>query len=57
MSKKLICSVTFAFLLSMVRTSQVQAELVGWWKLDDGSGEVAVDSSGYGRDGTIVRAC
>ncbi len=56
MCRKLIYSVTFAFLLSMVLTSEVQAELVGWWKLDDGSGTVAVDSSGYGRDGTITNA-
>jgi hypothetical protein len=28
--------------------------LVGWWKLDEGSGETAVDSSGNGLDSSIV---
>lgn len=30
--------------------------LIGWWKFDDGSGSVAVDSSGHGFDGTLVGA-
>ena len=30
--------------------------LVGWWKLDDGSGNTAVDSSGNGYNGTLVNA-
>ncbi len=28
--------------------------LVAWWKLDDGGGSLAKDSSGNGRDGTLV---
>ncbi|MBN1361397.1 MAG: discoidin domain-containing protein [Sedimentisphaerales bacterium] len=28
--------------------------LVGWWKLDDGTGTVAVDSSPSGNDGTLM---
>jgi hypothetical protein len=28
--------------------------LVGWWKLDDGSGTTATDSSGYGSSGTLT---
>ncbi|UCF17246.1 MAG: hypothetical protein JSW59_07250, partial [Phycisphaerales bacterium] len=27
--------------------------LVGWWKLDEGTGKTAVDNSGYGHHGTI----
>ena len=27
--------------------------LVGWWKFDDGSGTIAVDSSGYGNHGRL----
>ena len=27
--------------------------LAGWWKLDDASGTVAVDSSGNGNDGAL----
>ena len=30
--------------------------LVAWWKLDEGSGEIAADSSGNGLDGTITDA-
>lgn len=29
-------------------------DLVGWWKLDETTGTVAVDSSGNGRDGTVT---
>jgi hypothetical protein len=28
--------------------------LVAWWKLDDGTGDVATDSAGSGHDGTLV---
>ena len=28
--------------------------LVAWWKLDDGSGDIAVDSSGNGHNGTLL---
>ena len=28
--------------------------LVAWWKLDDGSGNIAVDSSGNGHNGTLL---
>ncbi len=28
--------------------------LVGYWKFDEGSGDVVVDSSGFGRDGRII---
>ncbi|KPL22057.1 MAG: hypothetical protein AMJ75_08800, partial [Phycisphaerae bacterium SM1_79] len=29
------------------------ADLIGHWKFDDGSGNTAADSSGYGNDGTV----
>ncbi len=29
--------------------------LVGWWKFDEGSGTIAYDSSGNGKNGTLVR--
>ena len=42
------------FLLSLVtQTSIADADLVGWWKLDDGSGTTATDSTGNGHDGTL----
>jgi hypothetical protein len=37
-------------------TCALEAGLVGYWKLDDGSGTVAVDSSGSGNPGTLVNA-
>jgi hypothetical protein len=42
--------VTFVFADT---TLALDPSLVGWWKLDDGSGLVATDSSGNGNDGTI----
>ncbi len=53
MSKKLVYSVPLILVLALVLTGTVNAELVGWWKLDDGSGNIAVDSSGNGLDGTL----
>lgn len=32
------------------------SNLIGWWKLDDGSGSTAVDSSASGNNGTLVNA-
>ena len=29
-------------------------DMIGWWKLDEGSGATVVDSSGNGNDGTII---
>ncbi|MCP4612216.1 MAG: LamG domain-containing protein [Planctomycetes bacterium] len=54
MSKRLI---SFVLVLGLVLTSIAGAadpDLVGHWKFDDGSGTVAVDSSGYGNDGVFV---
>ncbi|MFB0553736.1 MAG: LamG-like jellyroll fold domain-containing protein [Phycisphaerae bacterium] len=52
MCKKLIYLVSFILVLSV--SSSVCADLVGHWKLDDGSGTTVSDSSGNGNDGTIV---
>ena len=49
MYKKLIFSVCFVLVLGMVITNEAKAEdenLVGWWKFDEGSGDIATDSSG-----------
>lgn len=43
-------------LATSVRCFAGSPSLVGWWKLDDGSGSVARDSSGFGNDGTIIGA-
>ena len=53
MSKKLIYLVSFVFVLGVALTGTARAELVGWWRFDEGSGSVALDSSGNGNDGVI----
>ncbi|MHC4437616.1 MAG: LamG-like jellyroll fold domain-containing protein [Planctomycetota bacterium] len=49
MYKKFIRLVCFILVLGMVNTSGANAadsNLVGWWKFDEGSGDIATDSSG-----------
>jgi len=53
MSKKLICYVSFVLVLSVVLMGTARAELVGWWRFDEGSGTTAYDFSGYGNDGAL----
>jgi len=43
----------FVVALGMTLASTASADLVGHWKLDDGSGTVAADSSGNGHNGTL----
>ena len=56
MRRKFVHLVFFSFLLIPILASSVNAELVAHWKFDDGSGTVAVDSSGNGHDGTLLLA-
>jgi hypothetical protein len=37
-----------------ITEAQDDPNLIGWWKLDEISGTIAADSSGYGNDGTVV---
>jgi hypothetical protein len=53
MGKKLICLISFVLILGLTPTNTASAELAGWWKLDEGSGITAYDSSGNGNDGTL----
>ena len=56
MSGKVICSFSVVLMLVLMMSGPAQAgdpSLVGWWKLDDGSGTTAIDSSGYGNHGTL----
>jgi hypothetical protein len=53
MYKKLIYLVSFVIFLSSALTGTARAELVGWWRFDEGSGTAALDSSGNGNDGTF----
>jgi hypothetical protein len=54
--KLLYCLCSFVLLLSLVLGSVAHAAipgLIGWYKLDDGSGTIATDSSGLGNHGTL----
>jgi hypothetical protein len=56
MCNKMFCLLFFVFLVTLVFVDTslgLDPSLVGWWKLDDGTGLVATDSSGNGNDGTI----
>jgi len=56
MCKKTIYLASFILAMSLILQSTGEADpnLVGWWKLDEGSGTIAYDSSIYGNDGTLV---
>ena len=56
MCNKMFCLLFFVFLVTLVfadTTLALDPSLAGWWKLDEGSGLEASDSSGNGNDGTI----
>jgi hypothetical protein len=56
MSKKLIYLTSFVLVLALVLSSVANAAipgLIGWWKFDEGTGDIAYDSSVYGNDGTL----
>jgi len=38
------------------RAEPMPAELVAWWRLDEGTGEIATDASGHGVEASVVRA-
>jgi hypothetical protein len=54
MSKKLFYLISFVLVLGMVLTGAAKADLVGWWRFNEGSGDTASDSSGNGHDGTLL---
>ena len=57
MWRRLVHLVPVVLAVGMVQTSLgdvLDPNLVGWWKFDEGSGTVAADSSGQGRDGTLL---
>jgi hypothetical protein len=54
MVKKLLCLTCCVMALALSNAAQAQdPSLAGWWKLDDGFGDIAHDSSTYGTDGTL----
>jgi len=54
MYKQLIYVISFVLLLGMLPTSVAQADLVGWWRFNEGSGDTASDSSGNDHHGTLL---
>ncbi len=54
MCKKLIYLTSFVLALDVALTSVAQAGLVGWWRFEEGSGDIANDSSGNGHHGTLL---
>jgi len=56
MFRKLIYMISFVLVLGLVVTGIAKAadpDIIGWWKLDEGSGDTAIDSSGNGSDITL----
>ncbi len=53
MCRRLFYLVSLTLVLSMALTGTTKAELVGWWRFDEGSGTIANDSSGNGNHGTF----
>ncbi len=51
--KELTYLASFVFCLSLVLTRAANADLVGWWRFDEGSGTTVNDSSGNGHHGTV----
>ncbi len=58
MRQKLMYTTVVLVLLLVLPATHVSADakegLVGWWSFDEGTGTVAIDSSGNGHDGTLV---
>jgi len=54
MCRKLIYSISLILFSCMILISTSKADLIGWWRFDEGSGTTAYDSSGNGNDGTLI---
>ena len=53
MCRRLIYLAAFILVSGLILAGTASAELVGWWKLDESSGNIAYDSSGNGNDGNL----
>ena len=56
MCRKLICLISLVFVWGLTLTDPAHAELVAWWRLDEGSGMMAFDSSGNVNDASFEGA-
>jgi len=54
MSERLSRLIMLFLVLDLALAGTVGADLVGWWKMDDGSGTVAHDSTQNGNHGTLL---
>jgi len=54
MCKKLSHLVVTGLVIQMAWANIARAELVGWWKMDDGSGTLAHDATANGNHGTLL---
>jgi hypothetical protein len=53
MFRKLFLGFLLSFLLGLALAAPAHADLLAWWRFDDGSGTTAMDSSCNGLDGTL----
>ena len=53
MCRKLVYLLFGALIFCVALTGTGKADLVGWWRLDEGSGTTATDRSGNGNDGAL----
>ena len=53
MCGKIVHFVALVLVFSMALPGTTQAELVGWWRFDEGSGTTVTDASGNGNNGTL----
>jgi len=54
MRRELIHLFVSVFCLNLVLTCTTTANLIGWWRFDEGSGNTASDASGNGHHGTLL---
>ncbi len=54
MSRNLICLISFVLVLGLVNSAS--ADMMAYWKFDEGSGDTVEDLSGNGNHGTIENA-
>jgi hypothetical protein len=55
MQRKHVLLASIIFLTVAVGAQAQDPDLLAWWKFDDGTGTIAVDSSGNGNDGVFIQ--